>query len=226
MEDVAANLGKVLDEIGEACVSAGRPEGSVKLVAVSKTKPAEAVRAAYGAGQRIFGENYAQEMVRKAEELADLGQIEWHFIGHLQRNKVRHVIEHVRLIQTIDSRRLLSEVVKRAGALGREIDVLVEVNVGREAQKAGVLPEEAGELVERIDEAAGVRCRGLMVLPPFELDPEEARVWFTGLRELRDSLGGEEKLPELSMGMSADYAVAIEEGATMVRVGTAIFGAR
>ena len=226
MEDIAANLEEVLDEIEEACASAGRPEGSVKLVAVSKTKPAEDIREAYEAGQRIFGENYAQEFVRKAEALSDLEDIQWHFIGHLQRNKVRHVVPHAGLIQTIDSERLLREVVKRAGQAGRTIDVLVEVNVGREEQKAGVLPEETEELVGQIAEADGVRCRGLMVLPPFELDPEEARPWFVGLRELRDRLGGEKVLPELSMGMSADYPVAVEEGATMVRVGTAIFGWR
>jgi pyridoxal phosphate enzyme (YggS family) len=226
MEDIAANLSEVLDEIEEACASAGRPEGSVKLVAVSKTKPAEDIREAYEAGQRIFGENYAQEFVKKAEALSDLEDIQWHFIGHLQRNKVRHVVPHAGLIQTIDSERLLREVVKRAGKAGKTLDVLVEVNVGREEQKAGVLPEETEELVGRIAEAEGVRCRGLMVLPPFELEPEEARPWFVGLRELRDRLGGEQALPELSMGMSADYPVAVEEGATMVRVGTAIFGWR
>ncbi len=226
MTDIAANLAEVLDGIDEACARAGRPEGSVKLVAVSKTKPAADVRAAYEAGQRIFGENYAQEFVGKAEALKDLDGIEWHFIGSLQRNKVRQVVPHAGLIQTIDSERLLREVVKRAGRAGRQIDVLVEVNVGREEQKAGVLPEQAGDLVGKVAEAEGVRCRGLMVLPPFELDPEEARPWFAGLRTLREKLGGEEILPELSMGMSADYPVAIEEGATMVRVGTAIFGWR
>jgi len=164
--------------------------------------------------------------VKKAEALSDLEEIEWHFIGHLQRNKVRHVVPHAGLIQTIDSERLLGEVVKRAGQAGRAIDILVEVNVGREEQKAGVLPEETQELVGKIGEAGGVRCRGLMVLPPFELDSEETRPWFAGLRELREKLGGEKALPELSMGMSADYPVAIEEGATMVRVGTAIFGWR
>jgi pyridoxal phosphate enzyme (YggS family) len=188
--------------------------------------PADAVREAHAAGQRIFGENYAREMVEKAAACADLPGIEWHFIGHLQRNKVRHVLPHASLVQTVDSGRLLAEIRRRAEALGRDADVLVEVNVGREPQKGGCLPEEAGDLVSLIEETGLVRCRGLMVLPPFDLDPEEARPWFAGLRELRERLGGEARLPELSMGMSADYPVAIEEGATMVRVGTAIFGPR
>jgi hypothetical protein len=223
---IADNLARVTGEMDAACERAGRPPGSVALIAVSKTRSAEEVAAAYEAGQRLFGENYAQELVSKAEALAGLSELEWHFIGHLQRNKVKHVIGHVALVQTVDSTRLLREVRKRARALGREAHVLVEVNVGREEQKAGVLPEETGRLLDEIDAAEGVECHGLMVIPPLSLSPEDAREWFVGLRELRDELGGPERLPELSMGMSADYDVAIEEGATMVRVGTAIFGPR
>lgn len=223
---IAENLKKVLDRIRDACASSGRPRESVRLVAVSKTRTAEEVREAYEAGQRIFGENYAQEMVAKAEALAHLDDLQWHFIGHLQRNKVRHVIPHVSVIQTVDSVKLLREVRKRSGKAGLEMQTLIEVNVGREEQKAGILPEDVESLMDEIEGTSGVRCLGLMVIPPFELDPEQARVWFAGLRELRDRLGGARRLPELSMGMSADYPVAIEEGATLVRVGTAIFGSR
>jgi len=220
---VASGLRTVLGGIDRACERAGRTPGSVRLVAVTKTVTVERIREAYEAGQRVFGENYVQELTGKAEALSGLPDIEWHYIGSLQRNKVRHVLAHVRLLQTVDSVKLLEEIEKRAQ---KRIDVLVEVNVGREPQKAGCMPDGVGTLVDRIERSDRVRCLGLMVLPPFDLDPEEARSWFAALRELRDSLGGAARLPELSMGMSADYEVAVEEGATIVRVGTAIFGPR
>ncbi len=223
---IATNLRSVLDRMAEACARAGRPVEAVRLVAVSKTHTPDEIRQAHAAGQRLFGENYSNELEDKAVTLADLDDLEWHFIGHLQRNKVGRVLPHVSMIQTLDSTRLLETVVARASEKERPVRVLIEVNMGRESQKAGVLPEDVERLLVAIDGTSWVSCAGLMVLPPFELDPEEVRPWFAGLRTLRDRLGGPARLPELSMGMSADFGVAIEEGATLVRVGTAIFGPR
>ena len=212
--------------MGESCIRAGRSCDSVRLVAVSKTHGPDMVREAYDEGLRVFGENYAREAASKADALADLPGIEWHFIGHLQRNKVRLVVERTTVIESVDSEPLVLEISRKASALGKSVDILVEVNVGREPQKGGVDPDRAGDLVALALETPSIRCRGLMVVPPFDLEPGEARPWFSGLRELRDRLGGPAVLPDLSMGMSADYIVAIEEGSTIVRIGTAIFGPR
>jgi pyridoxal phosphate enzyme (YggS family) len=201
-----------------ARIRAGLPDG-VKLVAVSKTQPAEAVREAYAAGQRDFGENYVQEWRGKADALADLPDLAWHFVGGLQTNKVKYLAGRVALVHTVDREELGQEIARRWARAGAAARVLVEVNVGREAGKAGCAPEAAPRLVEALRALPALEVAGLTCIPPADRDP---RPFFAGLRELRDRLG----LRELSMGMSADYRVAIEEGATLVRIGTAIFGER
>jgi pyridoxal phosphate enzyme (YggS family) len=226
MTDIAENLGVVRERIAGACRRAGRDPGSVRLVAVSKTMPAAAVEAAWRAGQRIFGENYVQELVRKDDALKPLGGIEWHFIGRLQKNKVRLVLGRVRLLQTVDSVKLVQEIDRRAADAGVEVEALVQVNVGAEAQKGGSLADEAQTVIGAVAASRRVKLRGLMAIPPIEENPEDSRKWFVMMHELREKLGGEKALPELSMGMSGDYEAAIEEGATIVRVGTAIFGER
>ena len=205
-------LKKVRERIAQACARAGRAQGSVTLAAVSKGQPMEKIREAFAAGQTLFAENYAQELREKSSALPDA---EWHFIGALQSNKARMVVGRAALIHTCDRISLARELAKRAEGAQR---VLLEVNIGRE-QKSGVLPEEAPGLLDAVRALPQLRCEGLMCIPPAEGDP---RPHFRALRELGEKLG----LRELSMGMSADYEAAIEEGATIVRVGTAIFGER
>jgi pyridoxal phosphate enzyme (YggS family) len=191
----------------------------VTLVAVSKTHPAEAIREAYAAGQRDFGENYAQEWREKADALADLADLRWHFVGGLQTNKVKYLAGRVHLVHAVDREELARELSRRFAQKGAVARVLVEVNTGAEATKGGCAPADAPRLVEAARALPAVEVRGLMCMPPPEDDP---RPHFRLLRELRDRLC----LAELSMGMSADWETAIAEGATIVRVGTAIFGAR
>lgn len=243
-EDIAANLERVRQGITEACVRAGRPEGAVTLVAVSKKQPAAALRAALAAGHADLGENYAQELRDKAAELgADVGPApsgapgpatirapRWHFIGPLQRNKVKYVVGTAALVHTVGSVRILEAVEERAAALGLTQDVLVQVNLAAELQKSGASRDEVAPLLDAFAAAPHLRCRGLMLMPPWDPDPEAGRPLFAALRRLRDVLAATPRpgvsLDHLSMGMSHDYAVAIAEGATLVRVGTAIFGER
>lgn len=197
----------------------------MRLVAVSKNHPASAIREAFEAGQRVFGENYVQEMTGKAAELQGL-DLDLHFIGHLQRNKVRDVLSVASTIQTVDRAELAAEIAKRAT---RDVDVLLEVNVGREPQKAGCLPEAAADLARAVAAHEKLRLRGLMTVPPAAEDREASRPFFRALRELGEELASQGLIRgalELSMGMSHDFDVAIEEGATLVRVGTDIFGPR
>jgi pyridoxal phosphate enzyme (YggS family) len=214
--DVAAGLVSVRARISAACAKARREPGSVRLIAVSKTKPLPLLREAAALGQTLFGENYAQELREKAEALPG---VEWHFIGALQTNKARLVVGRAALIHTCDRLALAQELSKRAKAAGLTQRVLLEINVGGEPQKAGALPEEASRLLDEVRALPALGCEGLMCIPPAEGDP---RPHFRALRELAARLG----VAQLSMGMSADYEVAIEEGATLVRVGTAIFGER
>lgn len=223
---IAERLTQARERIAQAAKRAGRDPNAVRLVAVSKTHPASAIREAYEAGQRDFGENYAQELVRKAESLADLPDLRWHMIGHLQTNKARHVAPHVAMVHTVDSPKLAAELGRRALAAGRTFDVLVEVNVARDPAKSGCLPEQLGAVLDALRGQSALRTQGLMTIPPFTEDPQGARPYFALLRDLRDAHGGPDLLPELSMGMSHDAEVAVEEGATIVRIGTAIFGAR
>ena len=226
MTDIAQRLEKVRARIRDAAVAAGRPPQSVKLLAVSKTKPASAIRAAYAAGQRDFGENYVQELAQKASELEDLSELRWHFIGHLQRNKVKNVVHYASAIHTVDSVRLVGELAKRTPPERAPLPILVEVNVGGEAQKSGVAPEGLSEVLDAIDQAENLALKGLMTVPPWSEDPEDARQYFDALVALRDGQGGATRLPELSMGMTADLEQAVHAGATWVRIGTAIFGPR
>jgi pyridoxal phosphate enzyme (YggS family) len=223
---IAARLADVRRRIDEETARAGRPPGSVRLLAVSKGKPPEAIRAAYAAGQRAFGENYAQELTEKAAALADLEGIDWHFIGRLQRNKARQVVQAARTVHAVDRADLAAELGKRAAAAGVKLRALVEVNVSGEASKGGCPPEGLAEVLAAIRAAPALLAVGLMTIPPDTEDPAEARPFFAALRKLRDDHGGAAALPELSMGMTHDFPFAIDEGATLVRVGTAIFGAR
>jgi hypothetical protein len=214
-------LDDVRSRIARAAENAGRDPASVRLVAVSKTKPESAIREAYAAGQRDFGENYAQELDEKARALADLTEIRWHFIGHLQSNKAKLVAPVAHLVHAVDSASLASALAKRAP---HRLRVLVEVNVAGEAEKHGVAPAEVGPLLEAIEKEPELELGGFMTMPPHDLDA--AKRAFEDLVKLRDQHGGVSRLPELSMGMSDDLEIAIACGATLVRVGTAIFGAR
>ncbi len=226
MSAVADALEVVRTRIDRAAAAAGRDAKTVRLVAVSKTKPAEAIRDAYAAGQRDFGENYARELGEKAGALADLEGIRWHFIGHLQSNKAKVVAPIAHLVHAVDSASLARELAKRF--VPREsqpkLSVLVEVNVGGEAQKHGTKPEDVANLLDAIDAEKALVLAGLMTMPPHDLDA--ATRAFEELGALRDRCGGAKRLPELSMGMSDDLEIAVACGATLVRVGSAIFGAR
>ena len=208
------------ERIAKAAKLAGRDPASIRLVAVSKTKPASAIREAYAAGQRDFGENYAQELAEKAAELADLTELRWHFIGNLQSNKAKLVAPVAAMVQTVDSASLATALARRLPDDGRTLDVLVEVNVGGEAQKHGVTPDDLPAVMAGIAAEPRLRLRGLMTVPPSDLGAAAAA--FEELSGLR----ARHHLAELSMGMSADLELAIEAGATIVRVGSAIFGAR
>jgi pyridoxal phosphate enzyme (YggS family) len=224
---VTENLAAVRERIDRAAIAAGRDPASVRLVAVSKKKPAEAIREAYAAGQRVFGENYAQEMANKADELSDLEDLEWHFIGHLQSNKAKLVAPRAAMVHAVDGAFIARELARRAESAGRTsaLSLLVEVNIGGEERKHGVRAEDLKDTLSEIARIPNVVVRGLMTMPPAD-DLERARSIFEILASLRSLHGGVEALPELSMGMSGDLEVAIAAGATMVRVGTAIFGAR
>jgi PLP dependent protein len=223
-ETVAANVAAVRASIAAAAERAGREPASVRLVAVSKTFPAEAVVAALAAGVTDVGENRVQEGEAKRAAVdallpPDAAHPVWHLIGHLQTNKVKPAVQTFATIQSIDSVRL-AEAVNRAAVT--PVDVLLEVNVAGEASKFGFVPEQVADVLAQLSRFEHLRVRGLMTVAPAVADPEQVRPVFRRLRELRDAAG----LPDLSMGMSHDYAVAIEEGATMIRVGRAIFGER
>ena len=226
MIDLAARIAGVHERIAKAAARAGRSEQNVRLVAVAKRHPAAAVRDAHALGLRAFGENYAQELVAKAAELGALEGIEWHLIGHLQTNKARHVAPVITMVHTIDSAHVANELGKRAVKLGRTIGVLIEVNVAKDPAKTGCAPDELGAIASAVRAAGALELRGLMTMPPYTDDAEAARPFFAQLRELQARHGGPRALPELSMGMSHDLEAAIAEGATIVRVGTAIFGER
>jgi hypothetical protein len=224
---IAERLAAVHARIEQAALAAGRDPSGVRLVAVSKTKGAEEIREAYLAGQRAFGENYAQELASKALALADLPDLEWHFIGHLQVNKAKVVAHHAGVVHSVDSAALARELGRRAanGARATPLPVLVEVNVGGEPQKFGATAGEISEVMTAVREQPALALRGLMTVPPAG-DPDAAKRIFETLVSLRNLHGGRAELPELSIGMTADLEVAIACGATMVRIGTAIFGPR
>jgi pyridoxal phosphate enzyme (YggS family) len=228
---VAANIASIKERITAAARRAGRKPDEIELMAVSKTQPPEWIREAYNAGQRLFGENRVQEFATKAGALQDL-HAEWHMIGHLQTNKAARSAELFRAVDSVDSLKLAERLNAAASKVGRKLDVLIEINAGGEAAKSGVALDSPAleELLLAGPRLEALVFRGLMTVPPFTDDPEDARPYFRKLRELRDTIAAR-KLPaiamhQLSMGMSHDFEVAIEEGSTCVRVGTAIFGER
>lgn len=225
-DGVAANLERVLSNVAEAAAKAGRNRDDVQLIAVSKKQDAEKVRAVFDAGQPIFGESRVQEARAKIPLLPAAAR--WHFVGHLQKNKIRHALPLFELFHSVDSLALAQDLERIAEEEGLRPRVLLEVNVAGEASKIGFGPAELREQLEELLLLVKLNIEGLMIIPPLAPDPEQSRQYFVMLRELRDEVEREFglKLPELSMGMSNDYGVAIEEGATFVRVGTAIFGAR
>lgn len=231
--------------IERAAATAGRDPSSVAIIAVSKTHPVEAIVAAYEAGQRDFGENYVQELKAKAEQLAHLSDLRWHFIGHLQSNKAKYVTPIAASVQSVSSAKLARQLAARMpsvplskadgssdAAAGPNsshpapLRILVEVNVAGEASKSGCSALELREVLDAVDAEPRLRLCGLMTVPPFTHDPEAARPHFEALARLAKDHGGQKRLPELSMGMSHDAEVAVSCGATRVRIGTAIFGAR
>jgi PLP dependent protein len=226
---IASNLADVRARVASAARSAGRDPSSVRLIAVSKTFPLDAVREAYDAGQREFGENRVQEGLQKIERSADLS-IRWHLLGHLQTNKARKAASAFAMIQSVDSVEVLQKLDRGAAEDGRAPELLIQVDLAGEATKFGVPPAEVPRLFEVAAACRAARVVGLMTLPPLPDTPEDARRWFRQLRELRDGWLASGVPPallrELSMGMSGDFEVAIQEGATMVRVGTAVFGSR
>jgi pyridoxal phosphate enzyme (YggS family) len=228
---IALRLAEIRERISGAALRAGRKPEDVALMAVSKTHPATAILEAIGAGQRLFGENRVQEFAGKHDELiTGLAQARFHLIGHLQSNKAAKAVELFDSVDSVDSLRLAERLNEAAERLGKRLDVLIEINVGGEEAKTG-LASDSGELFALLDAQArltNLTIRGCMTVPPFTEDPSGARGYFRKLRELRDMLRARSGLPlaELSMGMSHDFEVAIEEGSTCVRVGTAIFGSR
>lgn len=226
---ICDNIERIRTAVQEAAWRAGRNPETVKIVAVSKHVSAGRVAAAHSCGQTAFGENYLQEAAEKISCAA--APLEWHFIGHLQSNKAAAAVELFQMIQTVDRLKIAAALNSHAERLGKHLDVLVQVNVGREPQKSGVLPENTEELLRDMQPFAHLRLRGLMTMPPYSQEPEKSRLWFRTLKQLSVQLAEEylfydNNEVELSMGLSGDFAVAVEEGATMIRIGTAIFGER
>jgi PLP dependent protein len=220
MSDVKTRWAALTAEVAEACRRAGRPPQSVEVLAVSKLQPLEALREAYAAGVRAFGENYAQELRDKAEALLDCPGLRWHAIGTLQTNKAKYVAKSAHVFHALDRRTLAEELARRRS--GVPLEVYLEVNLGGEATKSGLAPAQVGELLQQVQALPQLKAVGLMCLPPFAESPEASRPYFRRLRELAAA----HHLPGLSMGTSQDYGVAVQEGATVVRVGTALFGPR
>jgi len=226
MQEIAANLERVQARIATAAEKSGRSPNEIELVAVTKTHPAETVQGAVDAGQTLFGESRVQEARAKIPLLP--ARLRWHFIGHLQKNKIRHALPLFELFHGIDSLALARDLERIANEEGIRPRILLEVNLAAEASKHGFTRENLRRDLEELLSLSRVSIEGLMSIPPLGPEPESSRKYFVALRTLRDELGSEFslQLPQLSMGMSSDYAIAIEEGATIVRVGTAIFGER
>ncbi|MDT8391170.1 MAG: YggS family pyridoxal phosphate-dependent enzyme [Lentisphaeria bacterium] len=223
---IVTHLNRVRDDITRAADSAGRDPASVRLLAVSKTLPADVIRRAYDAGQRLFGENRVQDLCGKCDDLPP--DCEWHFIGPLQKNKVRQAVRVVDWVHSLDSVSLVERVNRIAAEENRSLNALVQVNISGEVTKHGCAPAAAAAVVEAAARSPRLTPRGLMTIAPWQASEEELRRVFRGLRVLRDTLEDQTglDLPELSMGMSGDFPIAIAEGATLVRIGTAIFGPR
>lgn len=229
---IADNIARIRERISQAAVRVHRNPDSVTLMAVSKTVEPERIRQAYAAGIRVFGENRVQEFADKVSALKDLVQAEWHLIGHLQSNKANRAAELFHAVDSVDSLRLAQKLNHAAQQSGRILSVLIEINVGGEESKSGVPASspELEEILQGMKDLTHLQVRGLMTIPPFTEDPEDARPYFRMLRDLRDQIVSRNlpriQIDVLSMGMSHDFEVAIEEGSTCIRVGTAIFGER
>ena len=226
---LADKLNLVKKNIEEACDTAGRSPQEVTLIAVSKTKPVEMLKEAYDAGARVFGENKVQEIVDKYDQMPS--DVQWHMIGHLQRNKVKYIIDKVELIHSVDSIKLAQAIDKEAAKHDvKEVPILIQVNFAHEDTKFGLNPEDVFDVVKEISALEHVKIKGLMQIAPFVDDPEDNRKYFRAMKQLSVDINNKNfdnvDMSILSMGMTNDYEVANEEGATMVRVGTAIFGAR
>ena len=228
LSTIKDNLEQVNSNIVSACVRSGRKTDSVTLIAVSKTKPVEMLLEAYAAGVRDFGENKVQEIVDKIDKLPP--DARFHMIGHLQTNKVKYIIDRIYMIHSLDSVKLAMEIDKRAKAAGRVVPCLIEINIGNEESKYGINPKEATEFATEVSKLTGIKIMGLMCVAPAVDDPEDAREYFVRMRELSVDITRKNidniELSILSMGMSGDYMVAVEEGADFVRVGSSIFGLR
>jgi pyridoxal phosphate enzyme (YggS family) len=225
---IAHNLASIQDRIIKAARLAGRDPAEIRLVAVSKTVSAESIQEAMAAGVTILGENYVQEARKKITHIGK--QVAWHFIGHLQSNKARYAVDLFSMIHSVDRLSLAEELDQEANKRGTMVPVLIQVNISGEESKSGIDPQGTLQLLERIAALQHLSVQGLMTMPPWFADPEAARPYFSALRKLRDELASKKipgvALQELSMGMSGDFEVAIQEGATLVRIGTAIFGPR
>lgn len=228
MNDIAANLAAIHERIAAACNRAGRNPKEVRLIAVSKIKPAEQIEAAFASGQQLFGESYVQEFREKSPEVQ--APVEWHYIGGLQSNKVKYLRGKVAMIHSVDRLSLAGEISRQWQKIDATCKILLQVNIGDEDQKSGCEPEELEQLVRSIAALPNLQICGLMCLPPYCADAEEVRPYFRRMHELAEQLDqlqvDDVSMAELSMGMSGDFEVAVEEGATLVRVGTAIFGER
>ncbi|MFW6011047.1 MAG: YggS family pyridoxal phosphate-dependent enzyme [Desulfosalsimonas sp.] len=229
MNTITENIRLIQERIRNAAISCGRDPESVKLVAVTKTVEPERIRKAVDTGLNCFGENYIQEARQKAQDLADC-DISWHFIGHLQSNKAKYAVRIFDLIHSVDSFKLARELDRQAEKHGRIQNILIQINLGQEQSKSGITQKEAPGLARQISELDNLSIQGLMTMPPFFDQPEKVRPFFRKLAMLRDKISGE-NIPgvepkELSMGMTGDFEVAVEEGSTMVRIGTALFGER
>ncbi len=226
---IAQNIQKLRNSIEEICKQCNRKPEDLTVVAVSKTWPQQYIREAFNSGITDVGENYVQELLAKQKELSDL-PLRWHFIGHLQSNKVKYIIDTVCLIHSVDDIGVGKEINKRAAKIGKVQDVLIEVHTTKEQTKFGVRPEHTKELIKQLATLPNLRVCGLMTMGPFSEDPEDSRPSFRLLRNLRDEILREGidtiSMQHLSMGMTHDYTIAIEEGATILRIGTAIFGER
>ena len=227
MQGIENNLKRVEETIRQAALSCGRDPASIKLLAVSKTFPAEIVERTFRAGQRLFGENRVQEAAAKIPSVHADG-IRWHLVGHLQTNKIRQAVQLFDVIESIDSEKVARKVDQSCRQIDKVMPVFIQINVGDEPQKFGIRPGQVHEVVEKVDALPNLDLQGLMSIPPYAADPETSRPYFRRMSELLHQVNTPRASPlhELSMGMSSDFPVAIEEGATVVRVGTSIFGAR
>lgn len=223
---IAERIDSIRARISLAAQRAGRDPSSIQLVAVSKTHPVEAIEEAYAAGIRDFGENYAQEYSEKHKNLAHLKDIRWHFVGNLQTNKVRLVAPTISLIHCVDSAKLIRELARRSVERTSPLPVLIEVNIGQEQTKGGISPHELDSMISYVESEKTLELKGLMAIPPPQKIHEHTRYFHRELYQLREQYGGPSRLPILSMGMTDDFEIAIEEGSTLIRIGTAIFGTR